>query len=164
MIGPGFWLMRGFANQTASGFIELFDRYLEKSSRRYADVVSDKRVASSLNGGPNFYGALVTLLEPSLIALRDPIERTRAMSRSLRVLNALQTRVPPGSDHVPKLTDLGLTAEATIDPYNGEALHVKKLPEGWKVYSVGKNLVDDGGILDWKTDVGAGPKVPEKPQ
>ena len=89
------------------------------------------------------------------------------MSRSLRVLNAIQTRVPPGSDLVPKLTDLGLPVEATIDPFNGEPLHVKRLPEGWMVYSVGINLVDDGGIPDGKTDVGVGPirreESPKKP-
>jgi hypothetical protein len=34
---------------------------------------------------------------------------------------------------------------------------VKKLPEGWMVYSVGKNLIDDGGIPDYKNDIGAGP-------
>ena len=83
------------------------------------------------------------------------------MSRSLRVLNALQTRVSAGSDLVPKLTDLGLPEEATIDPFNGEPLHVRKLPEGWMVYSVGSNLVDDGGIVDGKTDIGAGPIGPD---
>jgi len=153
----GFWLMRGFANELALGLIDLFDRYLEKGSRPYAEVVSDKSGAPTPSHGPNLYGALIRLLEPSLAAIREPAERPRAMSRSLRVLSALQARVPPGSDRVPKRTDLGLPEEATIDPYNGEPLHVKKLPEGWMVYSVGKNLVDDGGILDFKNDLGAGP-------
>ena len=89
------------------------------------------------------------------------------MSRSLRVLNAIQTRVPAGSDRVPELTELGLPVEATIDPFNGKPLHVKRLPEGWMVYSVGNNLVDDGGIPDGKSDVGAGPigreETPKKP-
>jgi hypothetical protein len=75
--------------------------------------------------------------------------------------------VAPGSDRVPKLTDLGLPGEATIDPFNGQPLHVKKLPEGWLVYSVGSNLINDGGRLDGKTDLGAGPisreEAPKKP-
>jgi len=155
--GSSFWLTRGFANELALGLIDVFDRYLEKGSRPYAEVVSDKRPASTPSGGPNLYGALVRLLEPSLAAVREPAERTRALSRSLRVLNALQARVRHGSDGVPKLTDLGLPEQATIDPYNGKPLHVKKLPEGWMVYSVGSNLVDDGGILDFIHDLGAGP-------
>jgi hypothetical protein len=162
--GYGFWLTRGFANDLMLRLIELFDRYLEKASRPNVSAVSDPRAASTLSGGPNPYGALVTLLEPALVSVREPAERTRAMSRSLRVLNALQVRVPPGSDRVPKLTELSLPGEATIDPFNGEPLHVKKLPEGWMVYSVGGNLVDDGGKLDGKTDIGAGPISRQEPQ
>ena len=41
----------------------------------------------------------------------------RATIRSLRVLNALQTHVPAGSNEVPKLTELGLPAETTTDPF-----------------------------------------------
>ena len=133
------------------GLIDLYDRYLAAGSRAYADVVADKSVAVAPRYGPNLYGALITLLEPSLRAVREPAERTRAMSRALRVLNAIQIAVPPGSDLVPKLDDLGLPMVATIDPFNGEPLHVKKVREGWMVYSVGPNLVDDGGILDRKT-------------
>jgi len=155
--GSSFWLTRGFANDMALGLIDLFDRYLEKGSRPYAEVVFDKRAASTPSHGPNVYRVLIRLLEPALTAVREPAERLRAMSRSLRVLSALQVRVPPGSDRVPELADLGLPEEATIDPYNGEPLHVKKVPDGWMVYSVGSNLVDDGGILDFKNDIGAGP-------
>ena len=48
--GSGFWLTRGFANELALGLIDLFDRYLEKGSRPYAEVVS--RQASCLNSEP----------------------------------------------------------------------------------------------------------------
>jgi hypothetical protein len=161
MPGAGFWLTRGFSNDLMVKFIDLFDRYLENVNRPYAVVVSKKSVSANLTGGPNLYGALVTLLEPALTSARTAAERSRAVARSLRVLNALQTRASGGSDLIPKLTDLGLPGEATIDPYNGAPLHVKKLPEGWMVYSVGNNLVDDGGSLDGKNDIGVGPKVPE---
>jgi hypothetical protein len=155
--GSGIWLTRGFSNDLALRLNDLFARYLEKASRPYADVISDKSAPAARSGVTNLYGALVTLLEPSLAAIREPAERTRALSRSLRVLNALQARLPAGGDDVPKLTDLGLPADATIDPYNGKPLRVKKLPEGWMVYSVGRNLVDDGGMLDHVNDLGAGP-------
>ena len=65
---------------------------------------------------------------------------------------------------MPNLRDLGLPAEATIDPFNSQPLHVKKLPKGWMVYSVGINLVNDGGILDGVTDLGAGPIRREESQ
>ncbi len=87
------------------------------------------------------------------------VARTRARTRTLRVLNALQAHVPAGSNEVPKLTDLGLPSETITDPFTGEPLHVKKTLQGWIVYSVGPNYQDDGGKLDdWPDgDVGVGP-------
>ncbi len=68
-----------------------------------------------------------------------------------------------GKDRVPLLADLGLPQESTIDPYSSEPLHIKKVPEGWLVYSIGLNLTDDGGKLDGITDIGAGPKSQDEP-
>ena len=83
----------------------------------------------------------------------------------LRVLNALQTHVAPGSDKIPRLSELGLPVETTTDPYTGEPLHVKKTPEGWLVYSVGPNIRDDGGKMGgddspFTGDIGVGPPPP----
>jgi hypothetical protein len=157
--GSRFWLTRGFSNELALGLIDFYDRRLADGSRPYRDVVAAKAAPSTPRYGPNMYGALITLLEPAMASVRDATERNRAVCRSIRVLNALQTHVAPGSDSVPKLTELGLPDSATIDPYSGEPLHVKKLSEGWLVYSVGADLVDDGGKVDGKTDVGVKPLV-----
>ncbi len=158
--GSGFWdvwLTRGFVNDLKLQLIELFDRYLEKGTRPYGEVVSDKSTAMSPGSRLNPLTNVTRMLEPSLKLLREPAERTRATLRSLRVLNAILVRAPAGSDRAPKLDELGLPPEATIDPFSGEPLRIKKLPEGWMVYSVGKNLVDDGGKLDGRRDVGVGP-------
>ena len=161
----GYWLLRGFGNDLELRLIELFDRYIELARKPFADVWTSNKPGGIGRGGLNPYGALVTLLEPSLSSVREPAERVRAMSRCLRVLNAIQARVAPGSDRAPQLADLGLPQGTTVDPYNGEPLHVKKLPEGWLVYSVGLNLADDGGTLDKVADVGFGPiKANETPQ
>jgi len=159
--GAGYWLVRGFSNDLQLRLIELFDRYIEQASKPFAEVWTSTKPGGVRRGGLNPYAAGVTLLEPSLSSVREPTERVRAMSRSLRVLNALQARFAPGSDRVPQLADLGLPQESTIDPYSGEPLHIKNVPEGWLVYAIGMNLVDDGGKLDGITDIGAGPKSKE---
>ena len=41
--GAGFWLLRGFQNRLALSLIELIDRYRQKGSRPYAEVVKDKK-------------------------------------------------------------------------------------------------------------------------
>ncbi len=92
---------------------------------------------------------------PAMQATYDAATRSRALVRSLRVLTALQARA--GDKGVPKLSDLGLPGAATLDPYNGQPLRVKRLAEGWLVYSVGKNLTDDGGKFEDFSDAGLGP-------
>ena len=49
---------------------------------------------------------------------------------------------PPA--HLNELGDL-VPDGATIDPFNGDPLIYQLTPEGWLLYSVGANFVDDGG-------------------
>ncbi|MGC8638738.1 MAG: hypothetical protein ACP5XB_02535 [Isosphaeraceae bacterium] len=153
----GYWLLRGFTNDLQLRIIDLFDGFIKQAAKPFAEVWGDKTLPGVRRSGLNPYAPLVTLLAPALTSPREAVERVKAMSRCLRVLNAIQTHVEPGSDRVPQLADLGLPPEVTIDPYNSQPLHIKKLPEGWLVYSVGMNLVDDGGTLEKVTDVGVGP-------
>jgi hypothetical protein len=153
----GFWLTRGFANDLMLRLLDLYDRYLDDASRPFVQVAEKRKTNPPVRAWLNPYRALLTLLDPGLISALEAADRVRAMSRSLRVLNAIQARVPPGSDQVPNLHDLGLPVEATTDPFNGEPLRVKKDPNGWMVYAVGGNGVDDGGQLGGRTDIGVGP-------
>ncbi len=159
------WLGRAFDYAGKSCYLDMMHEYLEAASRPYCEVQPAKPVAE---GWPRFvapYKTLVELVRPALDAARSAMERNRAMVRAVRLLNALQAKVAPDAKDPPKLSDLGLPAEATIDPFNGQPLHVKKLPQGWLVYSVGENIVDDGGVLgsDPKTsDIGVGPPDSER--
>lgn len=88
-----------------------------------------------------------------------------AYVRSLRIINALQKQGVSNTDKVPTMAELNLPDEVGIDPFNGKPMIIKKLPEGWLVYSVGKNLKDDGGkcevIQHEFLDFGFGPKLPK---
>jgi hypothetical protein len=55
------------------------------------------------------------------------------------------------------LDDLDLPGDAKTDPFTDEPLIVKRLAEGWLIYSVGDDLKDDGGDLIGSDDVGVGP-------
>ncbi len=152
-----FWLSRGFWYSEKSACLELFPTLiaLADDPRPYSQV-------EQTIDGEGKKAILASLLAPSLKAAYVANTRAKAMMRSLRVLNALQAHPVQGSDTIPKLTDLGLPAEAITDPFNGEPLHVKKTPQGWFVYSVGPNLKDDGGKVDDPNngDVGVGPPPP----
>jgi hypothetical protein len=82
---------------------------------------------------------------PSIRAAQESVYRSIVFLRSLQILNAIQRyeRDHPGKE--PTLADLGLPDEVTTDPFNNQPLRVVKLPQGWSIYSVGKNLKDDGG-------------------
>ncbi len=89
---------------------------------------------------------------------RQAMERNRAQMRCLRVLNAVQGYVERTADYGPRLSDLGLPEQATTDPFSGKPLKMRKVPDGWLVYSVGKDLIDDGGQSEEGRDVGFGPR------
>jgi hypothetical protein len=159
LFGSTIWPPRVAINQVMFGFLDLFDLHLENTARPFTQTTTLSNAGASYSGMLNPLHTLVTHLEPSLTNSRQAAERARALSRSLRVLNALQTHQAPGGDgdRIPDLASLGLPPDATIDPFSDKPLHVKKLPEGWMVYSVGPDGVDDGGNLNGKTDFGFGP-------
>lgn len=103
-------------------------------------------------------GTLTSLIEPGLRAYLQTVPRRQASLRALRILNALTARTVAANDAAPGLDSLGLPAGETTDPFNGAPLHLRKLPEGWLIYSVGANLTDDGGDLVDNKDVGLGPR------
>ncbi len=152
------WLLRAFWNRDESFYLHEFKVHLSLVSRPYSEfqTAHSKLEAQS---GP----ILASLVLPAMQALREAVERTRAKVRCLRVLNAVGRLGEQDDTAELKLSDLGLPAEVTTDPYTGKPLTMKKLPEGWLIYSVGKNLKDDGGKLDGINDVGFGPLEPAEP-
>jgi hypothetical protein len=83
------------------------------------------------------------------------------MFRCLRILDALQARQIGPGDAV-DLTKLSLPADVIVDPFDGKSMKIKASPAGWIIYSVGPNLVDDGGdVIGSKAkDFGLAPLAP----
>lgn len=99
---------------------------------------------------------LTSLIIPPLQGAREAAQRSRARLQCLAVLNAL-SQSPSKADGQPRLGELHLGAKIKIDPYNGQPLRIKRIKGGWVVYSVGGNLIDDGGKIEESEDVGVGP-------
>jgi hypothetical protein len=55
------------------------------------------------------------------------------------------------------LAELNLPVSATIDPHSGKALKLKHTDEGWIIYSVMQNGVDDHGDFKDLKDSGVAP-------
>jgi hypothetical protein len=152
------FLGRGMVNMWMSDYLYLVGPYV--SAADDPATFPGKARAIALPKSQSFPAVLV---QPAIIAYNDAVTRMQALIRCLHVLNALQAHATPDGDAVPQLSSLGLPVATTTDPFNGKPLNVKKTPQGWLVYSVGPNLVDDGGKLDSPQtgDIGVGPPPAE---
>ncbi|MGD0518429.1 MAG: hypothetical protein ABSA26_12910 [Thermoguttaceae bacterium] len=152
-----------FSYQWQLGILNLYVEYLNNSTQPYADWIANEPEQKTKGTLLDVYKYL---LRPSLKSALTAAYRTQAYIRSLRIINALQGKVPPDSDKIPTMAELGLPDEVGIDPFNGKPMIIKKLSQGWLVYSVGENLKDDGGKIQndpeggRPLDVGFGPKIP----
>ena len=90
-----------------------------------------------------------------LVSLHSRIPFALAMSRCLRIVNALARK----GDFTAPLESLGLPPDCLIDPYDGKPLRTKRTPDGPIVYSVGIDLKDDDGESKAWRDYGFGPRA-----
>jgi hypothetical protein len=147
-----------FREEPAMGGLVFLSRFwptLKTDQRAYLDFMEEQINAASLpycdgsagTRGLANAGTWTQLFAPPIQATYCAKCRNQAEIRCLRMLNALQRlELFSPIDEPPKLVDLGLPADATTDPFNGEPLRVKRLPAGWLIYSVGMDLKDDGGV------------------
>jgi hypothetical protein len=158
-----FWLFsRGFWNLQESKCLEILQVYVDVALDTGPYRQTHKMIERS-HSQISKMDIMAALLVPAIKAAHQAAIRSRAQIRCLRVLNAIQTHTQKGNDDIPKLSELGLPAETTSDPFTSEPLKVKKTPRGWLIYSVGPDYKDDGGKIDNSSpdgDVGIGPPPP----
>ncbi len=152
-----YWPARAYWNNALIYNLDVMDSQLALASQPYYQVLQAGPTDVSKPVSP--WTTLTDLTLPAIHAARDATERTRAMMGCLRILNAI-TRLEQQGAEVTGFVDLHLPEEETIDPFTGQPLLMKKLPEGWIIYSVGPDLKDDGGKVEDLSDVGLGPVPP----
>jgi hypothetical protein len=154
-----FWLARGFWNNATIYYLDVMDQQHSLASTPSYQIIAAAPPPVPKPVSP--WNVLAELVVPAIDAARQAADRCRANMRCLRVLNAV-TRLEQRGAAVTGLADLGLSEEETTDPFTGQSLLMKRLPDGWVIYSVGKDLKDDGGKVDDLTDFGLG-SVPPLP-
>lgn len=141
-----------------NSYLDYMGLAIDRADRPYADSQSRAKLGQIIDSAGHF----THLVAPALGAASYANYRMTAQLRALRVLNAL-VQQPAEADASQVLAQLGLPVDATTDPFSGKPLLVRKIPEGWIVYSVGGKLADDGGMkLGHETDknVGLSPLAP----
>ena len=134
-----------------------YEEFLDYSFQPFSDWVAKDDIQQSKPRSS--FNILAELITPSFRSALVFSYRFQAQVRALRIINALQRKNPVDGKKIPTMAELGLPDEVGIDPFNGKPMVIKKLPEGWLVYSVGENLKDDGGKFENMLDVGFGPKT-----
>jgi hypothetical protein len=106
------------------------------------------------------HGILGELLAPGLGAVYVAHSRNLANIRATRITCALaQYRLEHGRG-ARGLDELALPQDVTRDPFTGEPLKLKHTDDGWIIYSVMQNCVDDGGNFEEQNDAGFAPRKP----
>jgi len=103
------------------------------------------------------FGWMAASMTPAVQAALEADYRTIATLRALRVFNALRQFAAASGREASDLRELNLPPQAIIDPYSGQPLKLKLTEDGWIVYSVMQNGVDDGGDFRELKDYGVAP-------
>jgi hypothetical protein len=140
-----------------SGVLDAMDEFLKLAERPW-DEVRAKFGRADSPAPPSPHGKMADLLMPALHAVFHANARDLAVSRSLRIYNALQRFAHENGREAKGLEELRLPEAATIDPYSGQPLLLKRTAEGWVIYSVMDNGVDDGGDFMGRKDYGVAPR------
>jgi hypothetical protein len=150
------WFLRHMWNEDQSTYFEIMTVFIASMDQTYVDFqVTQSKLDIRFEGRR---APLAKLVMPAIQSFYESKARTEALIRCLLLLNKIAGLGDSVEPDALVLEQLNLPDSAMIDPYNGERLKIKKSVEGWMIYSVGRNLKDDGGILDDKTDVGFGPE------
>ena len=139
------------------GLLDEIDAHLHLAERPWHEVRTKFAPPGSIVP-PSKRGKLADSLLPGLHAVFHANARGLAVTRSLQIDNALRQFAEKHGREATGLEELDLPKSTTIDPYSGKPLKLKHTDEGWVVYSVMENGVDDGGDFKGLKDFGVAPR------
>lgn len=119
------WPMKRFQ----IGVLDAMGEYVEQAERPLHEV-RGRFGSVDLPSPPTGHGVLADLLIPAVKAAFQANARSLAVARSLRINNALREFAEKNGREATGLEELKLPKEATVDPYSGGPLKLKKTDDG----------------------------------
>jgi hypothetical protein len=138
-----------------AGSLDYLDQQLALIGKSWPNV--NKQIGQPV-GGKGQFGVMADLVIPAIQAAYDAEARIVGTMRALRIFNALTEYREKNGREATGLDELSLPAAMTIDPFSGQPLKLKSTGDGWVIYSVMKNGVDDGGDFKAMKDFGVAPR------
>ncbi len=108
-------------------------------------------------GKPTSFGVMADSLAPAVVATVEAHGRNLAAVRSLRAFNRFRLFATMEKREATGLEELDLPAAAIADPFSDGPLKATLTEDGWLIYSVMANGVDDGGDFRDQRDYGITP-------
>jgi hypothetical protein len=150
----GSWLKAGLADAYEAHSVSFWRRVFAAEKRTTGDPMATYSAIKAVDDAEaalekDKEGSLKPtyewsdLLCPKLAPIADRVVRNDAQRRLRHVLVALLS-YRRRTGHFPPSLGL-LTPAAPLDPYLGLPLHYRRTASGFRLYSVGPNLRDDGG-------------------
>lgn len=156
---PSLWLANAVGWPIKSyliGAIDYSGENLRLAEKPWHEV-RDRFGPADSPASPTAYGVLADLLQPAMRAVGQANARSLAVLRALRIYIALRQFAEKNGREANGLEELELPPAVTIDPYSGQPLKLKPTDEGWMIYSVMTNGMDDGGDFKGHKDFGVAP-------
>ena len=126
-----------------TAMLDLFEDVLKDAAKPWHVTVSQSPQSAILKS-PTGLGVMPDLTQPSIAAAYESTQRALAVTRALRVFNALR-RAETSNGTPASIDALDLPKDAITDPFSGESLKAIQSAGRWIIYSVGEDGKDDGG-------------------
>ncbi|MGQ9913027.1 MAG: hypothetical protein ACUVQQ_01645 [Thermogutta sp.] len=151
-----YWPARPMYQNTVAYYLDTLDSY-QSWSPDGPDNATKKPLAKRFSP----WNKLVDLLTPAVEASQNAGRTALAEIRCLRVqLRILKQTAAEGEQAEITWDAIDLTEADKTDPFSRQPLTIRRTDEGWIVYSVGRNLLDDGGEFGDQEDVGVRVALP----
>ncbi|MGI9517933.1 MAG: hypothetical protein ACR2NP_12850 [Pirellulaceae bacterium] len=142
-------------DQGAGGFALRVEPYLQTMRVAIDNAEKTSAELEDIFDGAERRSTVAAMIAPAIQHGRGSAHRILAQARCLRVINALHANMAAE----PWLEGLELPESTKLDPMTGQPLKVERTGAGWTVYSVGRDLTDNGGAFDRDQDWGFEPIV-----
>lgn len=144
-------LARPLYQNTLTYYLDTLDYY-----QSWRPDASDNAAEKPPAKGFSPWNKVVDLLAPAVEASQNAALTALAEIRCLRVqLRILKRTAAAGEEAEVTWDAIDLPEADKTDPFSRQPLTIRSTEEGWVVYSVGRNLQDDGGEFEDQEDVGA---------
>ncbi len=153
-VGPSSGILKlvpGMRGADSANFLEQMTRICDAAGKRPREAMADMGIIEADSGNMPFYALITKMMTPSVSRAFAVSFRSEAVVRATRAALAaeryrLKHEAWPGT--IDLVSPEFVPADAIVDPFSGKPLVYRRDADGIRIYSVGEDGVDDGGIMD----------------